>query len=332
VPLLIAIIAIVLVGGYVYTQSQPSAPAGQDPSATLPTETTKNGKATTQKPPAQNPTKPSVAVVSPNGGETYKIGNVINMKWSTVNTPTGQNISIGLQRADKTGELAASDVISIIKNIKNTGSYDWTIPTSVTPAKYIAEIYTTDWIDGRGSDTSDAAFTISAATFATNEQRVLATARDVLSAFAARDYQKLEGLTSADGLGLSTGPHFGQAENLIPKIDIAGIPKDTKIYLWGYTDGKGDPINLTRAGFLTKYIYSADYLKAPDVAVNKTLGGGNSLNTIDKDVNGRTYVAFHFSGFDPKYGGMDWTTIYLIFDSVNGEYKLRGIAKDNWTI
>jgi len=167
---------------------------------------------------------------------------------------------------------------------------------------------------------------------ATAEQKVLGAAREVLGAFAARDYQKLEGLVSSDGLSLTYEPNFNSTKNLIAKNDISDIPKDTKIYLWGYTDGKGDPINLTRAGFLTKYIFSVDYLKAPDVAVNKTLGSGNSLNTIGKDVNGRTFAAFHFSGFDSKVNGMDWTTLYLIFDSVNGEYKLRGVAKDNWTI
>jgi hypothetical protein len=167
-----------------------------------------------------------------------------------------------------------------------------------------------------------------------NEQKVLATAREVIGALAARDYQKLEGLVSSDGLSLNFYPQLDLVKNLITKSEVSLIPKDTKVYLWGYTDGKGDPINLTRAQFLTTYIYSnsVDYLKAPDVAVNKTLGSGNSLNTISKDVNGRTYVAFHFSGFDPKYGGMDWTTLYLVFDSVNGEYKLRAITKDNWTI
>lgn len=175
---------------------------------------------------------------------------------------------------------------------------------------------------------------ITPSTTLTNEQKVLITAREVIGALSARDYQKLEGLVSSDGLSLNQEPRFDSTKNLIAKNDVSLIPKDTKIYLWGYTDGKGDPINLTRGQFLTTYIYSnsIDYLKAPDVAVNKTLGGGNSVNTIDKDINGRTYVAFHFSGFDPKYGGMDWTTLYLVFDSVNGEYKLRGIAKDNWTI
>lgn len=171
-------------------------------------------------------------------------------------------------------------------------------------------------------------------TVTTNEQKVVATAREVIGSLSARDYQKLEGLVSSDGLSLNLYPQLDLVKNLIAKNDVSKIPNDTKIYLWGYTDGKGDPINLTGAQFLTTYIYSnsVDYLKAPDIAVNKTLGSGNSLNTIDKDVNGRTYVAFHFSGFDPKYSGMDWTTLYLVFDSVNGEYKLRGIAKANWTI
>ncbi len=167
-----------------------------------------------------------------------------------------------------------------------------------------------------------------------SEQKAIAAAREALSVLAARDYQKLEGLVSPDGLSLDIYPRFDAVRNLIAKNEVSEITKDTKVYLWGYTDGKGDPINLTRGEFLTKYIYSGavDYSKAPNVAVNKKLGGGNSINTVEKDANGRTYVAFYFSGFDPKYAGMDWTTMYLIFDSVNGEYKLRAIAKDNWTI
>ena len=45
-----------------------------------------------------------------------------------------------------------------------------------------------------------------------------------------------------------------------------------------------------------------------------------------------TYVAFHFSGFNAKYEGMDWLTLYIVLDKIDGEYKLRAIAKDSWTI
>ncbi|HEY4511441.1 MAG TPA: hypothetical protein VJH55_01225 [Candidatus Paceibacterota bacterium] len=167
----------------------------------------------------------------------------------------------------------------------------------------------------------------------TSEEKVILAAREVIKALTARDYQKLEGLVSVDGLSLNNSPSMSFIHN-IPKSDVSEIPKDIKIYLWGYTDGKGDPIDVTRAEFLTKYIYSGtlDYLKAPNIAINKKLGGGNSVNTIEKDANGRTYIAFHFPGFNPEYAGIDWTTLYLVFDNENGSYKLRGIAKDNWTI
>lgn len=168
----------------------------------------------------------------------------------------------------------------------------------------------------------------------TDEQKVLKAAREVIAALGARDYQKLERLASPDGLSVNLYPRLDLNKNLITRSEISNISQDTKTYLWGYTDGKGDPINLTRKDFLAEWIYTneVDYLKAPNVAVNKNLGEGNSVNTIKKDVGNRTYAAFHFPGFDQKFEGMDWTTLYLVFDSVNGEYKLRGIAKDNWTI
>lgn len=168
----------------------------------------------------------------------------------------------------------------------------------------------------------------------TSEEKAILAAREVIKTLTARDYQKFETLVSPDGLSLNQEPNFNPNKNPIAKNDISEIPKDTKVYFWGYTDGRGDPINLTRAEFIN-YIYSnkVDYLNAPNVAVNKTLTtSGNTPNTIDKDINGRTYVTFNFPGFNPEYAGMDWTSIYLIFDIVNGEYKLRGISKDNWTI
>ncbi|MEK9184858.1 MAG: hypothetical protein AAB866_01685 [Patescibacteria group bacterium] len=171
--------------------------------------------------------------------------------------------------------------------------------------------------------------------FTNKEQKLISVSKEVLSALKNKDYQRLEGLVSQNGLSLGKEPNVDYINNLIAKNDVSEIPKDTKVYFWGYTDGKGDPINLTRTQFLTQYIYSGtvDFSKAPDVAVNKTLGKGNSFNTMDKAAqNGVTYVAFHFDGFDAKYAGMDWATIYLVFDSVNGEYKLRAIARDNWTI
>jgi hypothetical protein len=175
---------------------------------------------------------------------------------------------------------------------------------------------------------------IDATTPLTDEQKVTATAQEVIEALTSRNYSKLEDLVSSAGLSLNNVPHFDSVKNLIAKNDVSDIGTDTQTYLWGYTDGQGAPINLNRGQFLTTYIYKGDidYTKAPNVVVNKILGTGNSINSINTDTSGRMFIAFHFPGFDPQYEGMDWTTLYLIFDSEGGEYRLRGIAKDNWTI
>jgi hypothetical protein len=158
------------------------------------------------------------------------------------------------------------------------------------------------------------------------------TGHEVLVALRDNNYRKLEGLVSLRGLSLSKEPSINLHEADVSKEKVSDIPKDKEKRLFGYTDGKGDPIMLSVADFMKKYIYTHDYLNAKDVAENKTLGRGNSVNNIVKDAAGRVFLAYHFDGFDPKYEGMDWTTLYLIFDMENDMYKLRGIAKDNWTI
>jgi hypothetical protein len=170
----------------------------------------------------------------------------------------------------------------------------------------------------------------------TKEQKILKASNEVLAALAAKDYAKLEALTSPDGLTLNSDPNlnFSASNTLtLPKAEVSKIPTDSKKHLFGYTDGKGDPINLTYAEYISKWIYNYDYTKAPQVLVNKTIGSGNTPNHIQENAGpNREFVVFYYPGFDPKYGGMDWTALYLVFDVVNGEYKLRGIAKANWTI
>jgi hypothetical protein len=151
---------------------------------------------------------------------------------------------------------------------------------------------------------------------------------------ADKNYIVLEELTSSQGLSWNEFLDIDLTQTDIKKDDISEIPKDAKTYMFGYTDGKGDPIILTKTDYLAKYIYTHDYLLAPEVAVNKLLGGGNPSNNLLPlpGAMGRDFVSFYFSGFNPEYPGFDWTAMYLVFDLENGEYKLRGISKGHWSI
>jgi len=162
---------------------------------------------------------------------------------------------------------------------------------------------------------------------------VTKTATLVLEAIKNKNYEALENLTSTSGLSLSFTPNLDLSKNNVSKDEVSNIPNNTNVYLFGYSDGKGDPINLTVYQFINEMIYTNDYQKADEIAINKIVDKGtNSINTLIKDIGSRTLVAFHFKGFNPEYTGMDWTTLYLVFDLENGSYKLRGIAKNNWTI
>lgn len=166
----------------------------------------------------------------------------------------------------------------------------------------------------------------------TKEKELVAAGKEVLNAMALKDFAKLARLTSRDGLSLNETPNLDLSTSNLPRLEISKIPTDTETFMWGYTDGQGLEIDMTRKEYFEKYLFTHDYLNAHVIAVNETVGRGNSVNTIITDSTGRNFVAFHFSGFNPTYEGMDWTTIYFVFDLEGGKYKLRGIAKDNWTI
>jgi hypothetical protein len=42
-------------------------------------------------------------------------------------------------------------------------------------------------------------------------------------------------------------------------------------------------------------------------------------------------VQFHSPGRDPKYGGMDWRSLWLVWNRSGKTWKLVGIANDEWT-
>lgn len=100
---------------------------------------------------------------------------------------------------------------------------------------------------------------------------------------------------------------------------------------WGYYDGSGDSILLTAAQYFNKFIYNADFLNAEKTGLNKRIGFGNSLDNLKLIYPDCNYTESHFSGFDKKYAGMDWTSLKLVFKFYQGKNYLVGIVHDQWT-
>jgi hypothetical protein len=107
--------------------------------------------------------QPSITVLSPNGGETYKIGDTVKISWSGNNLGVS-NINISWCKSN-------SGCNNIVTRIPNSGNYSWTIPATFAPGSYKIQIGNDD-IDNAVSDESDNYFTITSPTQQTEKVQV----------------------------------------------------------------------------------------------------------------------------------------------------------------
>jgi len=103
-------------------------------------------------------------------------------------------------------------------------------------------------------------------------------------------------------------------------------------YLWGHYDGSGDPIKLTFTKYYQEFIYDKDFSNAEKIGYNKSIGHGNSINNSFTFYPSAIIVEFHFTGFDPKFEGMDWKSLRLVFEEKDNIWYIVGIIHDQWTI
>ena len=114
---------------------------------------------------------------------------------------------------------------------------------------------------------------------------------------------------------------------------IAQVNKaDSDMKTWGEFDGTGDPIRMTLNNYMRRFVYDVDFVKPEKSSINEFIGSGNSLNNLLTVYRNSDFTESHFSGFDPKYGGMDWKTLRLVFKERNKRFYLVGIVHDEWTI
>lgn len=160
--------------------------------------------------------------------------------------------------------------------------------------------------------------------------------QQVLKALEAKDMAKLAQLAHPDkGVRFSPYGYIDSEQDRILKPEaISKSWKDDTVYRWGTFDGSGEPIQLKFSDYYAKFIYDADFAQAPHTGVNETIGKGNTLNNIKEVYPSpqHTFVEYHFSGFDPKFEGMDWKSLRLVFEKTEKALYLVGIVHDQWTI
>ena len=98
-------------------------------------------------------TPPSVQVVSPNGGETWTMGEVRAILWTATD-------NFGVTRVDVAYSLnAGSSWVTIATGLSNSGSYSWSVP-NVSSTTALIRVEGLDAAGNRGIDLSNGYFTL----------------------------------------------------------------------------------------------------------------------------------------------------------------------------
>ncbi len=165
------------------------------------------------------------------------------------------------------------------------------------------------------------------------QDSIKATGRQVLTFLKQRNYPELVKYFSAKGVRFvpfgfidTTTSKLLTSENFLKAIDKKWT------LTWGSYDGTGDLIKLPVTAYLKNFVYNADYLNAEATAFDTVMKLGNSINNIKDIYPNHHYLDYHFSGFDQKFEGMDWTSLRLVFEKYEGQYFLVAIIHDQWTI
>ncbi|MCH8319182.1 MAG: hypothetical protein IIA88_11930 [Bacteroidetes bacterium] len=179
----------------------------------------------------------------------------------------------------------------------------------------------------------------------TPQQVITDRANDAILAIKNRDMVKLSDLVHPDeGIRFSPYSHVDVINDIvIPVTRLENIFDDEIKYTWGTYAGSGEPLELNFTEYFKRFIYDQDFANAKEIGYNKIIGRGNSQNNILETYPGSIFVEYHFPGFDPKYEGMDWKSLRLVFSSKGGSrlesgeekdsaWYLIAIIHDQWTI
>lgn len=158
-----------------------------------------------------------------------------------------------------------------------------------------------------------------------------ATARDVLSALARKDWAALADLAGPQGIRFTPYSWIEPTKDVVlDRAALRAVGTDPTVRTWGEWDGSGDPITMTSKDYIARFVWNADFTKAPLVLAPKTPG---SLTSNQDTVYPKaTIFAAYDPGGDPQYGGMDWAGLRVVLEQVGGEWRCVGILHEEWMI
>lgn len=168
----------------------------------------------------------------------------------------------------------------------------------------------------------------------TTDDSLLRRALDVIKLIKNKDMETLSKYVHpTKGVRFSPYDYIDlKVHKVFKRDEVANLNKNTNVYTWGSYDGSGEPIELKFSDYYGKFVYDVDFANPHMIGNNTIIGKGNTISNLKEVYPKGQFVEFYFSGIDPKYEGIDWRSLKLVFEQQDGQWYLVGIIHSQWTI
>lgn len=100
---------------------------------------------------------------------------------------------------------------------------------------------------------------------------------------------------------------------------------------WGYFDGTGEEIKLSIQEYFDRFVTDFDLTAENNQLLKDTIPSrGNALNNVKKVFPNATVVEIHKPASEESMG-MDWRSLMLVIEKVEGTWKLKALVHNEWT-
>lgn len=162
---------------------------------------------------------------------------------------------------------------------------------------------------------------------------LLARAMEVAGYLRDRDWSALAGAVHPErGVRFTPYSSVSDGDMVFSPEEAAAFGTDARSYMWGYSDGAGEPMTMTVRDYVDRFVFNANFTQAPLLAVNRVQVYGNALENVADAYPEGSFVEFYYDGLDPASEGFDWCALKLVFESYQGRLMLVGVIHSEWTI
>ena len=158
-------------------------------------------------------------------------------------------------------------------------------------------------------------------------------ANKALDAISKCDYKSLsEYIHPTKGIVFTPFSYVNCDENLVfTAAQVSNFATDNDKYIWGVYDQSSVSIEATVRDYFERFVYDKNFLYANQIGINSIIRQGNSIENVIDEFPDSVFVDFYDSGSE-EYDGLDWSSLKIVMEKCNGEFKIVAIIHSSYTL